>query len=198
LTLTLIQNPGARLIRPYGDVYFKSAALTLFYTIPGTIKERYTEIEKQTGIYPRSQKEIRRKAKEREFNPKIDEYRIRSEYFIDALKFGRPISAVNSENERQVIEIITKNRNGREKSAEIIGSEVMSAISRQSACRILYKAGFKKIKKSIKPGLNKIQKEKRLRFYRKYQYWNLEDWKNIIWSDETSVIIEIKRNSYKI
>jgi hypothetical protein len=37
-------------------------------------------------------------------------------------------------------------------------------------CRILYKAGFKKVKKTTKSGLNEVQKEKRFRFCRKYQY----------------------------
>jgi hypothetical protein len=144
--------------------------LTLFYTIPGTVKERYTEIEKQIEIYPRIQKKIRRKAKKREFNSEIDRYQIRSEYFINVPKSEKSISAVNPENEKQVIEIITKDRNEREKSAKIIDSKMISAISRQSVCRILYKAGFKKVKKSTKPNFNKVQKQKRFRFYRKYQY----------------------------
>jgi hypothetical protein len=94
--------------------------------------------------------------------------------------------------------IVTKDRNGREKSGEVIVSEVVSPVSRQSVHRMLKKLGFKKVKKTIKPGLNDAQKAKRLEFCRKYQHWTLEDWKKVIWSDETSVIAGMRRGSYKV
>src|SRR6266498_1288675 len=59
-------------------------------------------------------------------------------------------------------------------------------------------SGFKKVKKSTKPGLNDVQKERRLAFCRKYQHWTLEDWKKVIWSDETSVVVGARRGSYKV
>ncbi len=55
-----------------------------------------------------------------------------------------------------MIEIVTKDRNGREKSAEVIAVELDAPISRASVCRIMRKAGFKKVKKITKPGLNTI------------------------------------------
>src|SRR6266498_502960 len=88
------------------DITLKASALTLFYVLPGTHKERYTQIEKTTGIYARTQKEIRRKAIERGFNPNADRFQILSEHLIDAPRSGRPPSAVNSEHTRQIIEIV--------------------------------------------------------------------------------------------
>jgi hypothetical protein len=41
-------------------------------------------------------------------------------------------------------------------------------------------------------------KEARLQFALRYQYWTLEDWKNVIWSDETSVLLGHRRGSYKV
>jgi hypothetical protein len=51
-------------------------------------------------------------------------------------------------------------------------------------------AGYKKVKYIIKSGLNVKIKKKRLAFCRKYQHWILEDWKNVIWSDETSIVLD--------
>jgi len=55
--------------------------------------------------------------------------------------------------------------------------------------RVLCKAGMKKIKPTRKPGLTKKMKEERLAFCHRHQHWTLEDWKNVIWSDETSIIL---------
>jgi len=143
-------------------------------------------------------REIRKKVKGRDYNFKIDGLRILSEHLVDAPRSGRPNTACNPDTERQVIEIVTKDRNGREKSAEVIGLEIVSVISRQSVCRLMYKLNFKKVKKIIKSGFNDAQKERRLKFCRKYRDWILEDWKKIIFSDETSVIVGQRRESYKV
>ena len=41
-------------------------------------------------------------------------------------------------------------------------------------------------------------KLKRLKFYRDHAYQKLEDWKNVIWSDKTSVILGYRRGGYRI
>jgi len=99
-------------------------------------------------------REIRKKVKGRDYNFKIDDLRILSEYLVNVPRSGRPNIACNPDTKRQVIEIVTKDRNGREKSAEVIGLEIVFAISRQSICRLMYKLNFKKVKKIIKPDLN--------------------------------------------
>ena len=45
----------------------------------------------------------------------------------------------------------------------------------------------------MKPGLDSAMKEARLQFYLRYRHWTLEDWKNVIWSDETSVVLGSRR-----
>ncbi len=114
-------------------------------------------------------REIRKKVKGRDYDFKINGLRILSEHLVDAPRSGRPNTTCNPDIERQVIEIVTKNRNGREKSAEVIGLEIVFIISRQSVCRLMYKLNFKKIKKITKPDLNNAQKERRLKFCRKYR-----------------------------
>jgi hypothetical protein len=146
-----------------------------------------------------SQRHLTRIAKEvkaRGYEPKTKPSHVLMEYVIEAPRFGRPNAAVNEANERKCVEIASRDRNGREKSAEGIAIEV--GISRQSVCRIMKKSGYRKVKSTTKPGLNEKQKEKRLAFARKYQHWTLEDWKNVIWSDETSVVMGQRRGSYRV
>ena len=185
---TLPSEPSKK-PRPYIDITLKAIALAIFQILPGNHEERYTEVEKQTGVKKEALREIRKKVKGRDYNFKIDGLRILSEYFVDAPRSGRPNTTCNPDIERQVIEIVTKNRNSREKSAKIIGLEIIFIISRQSVCRLMYKLNFKKIKKTTKPDFNNVQKERRLKFYRKYRDWTLEDWKKVIFSDETSVVV---------
>ena len=41
-------------------------------------------------------------------------------------------------------------------------------------------------------------KEARYQFALRYQDWTIEDWKNVIWTDETGVILYHRRGSYKL
>ena len=138
------------------NITFKTSALTLFYVLPDTHKERYTQIKKTTDICARTQKEIRRKTIERGFNPNIDRFQILSEHLIDTPQSGRSASAFNPKHTRQIIEIVTKDKSGREKSREIIAFECESSVSRQLVYRMLKISGFKKVKKSTKSGLNNV------------------------------------------
>src|SRR5580692_1396246 len=41
-------------------------------------------------------------------------------------------------------------------------------------------------------------KKARLQFALDHQNWTLEDWKRVIWSDETSIVIGFRRGGYKV
>jgi hypothetical protein len=49
-----------------------------------------------------------------------------------------------------------------------------------------------------KPGLSEEMKKVRLGFTLRYEDWILEDWKNVIWSDETSVCFNHRRGGYRV
>ncbi len=106
------------------DPVTKGVALALFHTLPGTKEERYKKIKKSTGVKRKAFRKIIRKTKARGYNFKIDKLRIRLEHLIDAPRSGRPNVACNPKNERQIIAIVTKDRNSREKLDEIIASEI--------------------------------------------------------------------------
>ena len=49
-----------------------------------------------------------------------------------------------------------------------------------------------------KPNLTPVMKEARLAFAIKYKDWTIEDWKRVIWMDETSVVLGQRRGSHRI
>jgi hypothetical protein len=54
------------------------------------------------------------------------------------------------------------------------------------------------MKRTIKLGLKNEDKKKRLAWCWAYRNWTLEDWKRMIWTDETSVQFNGLRNKKKI
>ena len=59
--------------------------------------------------------------------------------------------------------------------------------SRQTAARVLLRAGLKSRRKRKKPFLNKRHRKQRRAFAQRYRHWNLSDWMKVIWSDESKV-----------
>ena len=53
--------------------------------------------------------------------------------------------------------------------------------------RVLRKAGLKSIKKKKKLFLSAKHRKRRLEFAQKYASWTVEDFKRVIWSDETKI-----------
>ena len=82
---------------------------------------------------------------------------------------------------------VTRDRYGREKSAEVITAEV--GLSINTVRRVLRKAGYKKTKPTRKPGLTEEMKKARLEFCLTHVDKGDDFWHNIIWTDETSIIL---------
>ncbi len=57
------------------------------------------------------------------------------------------------------------------------------------ALRALALLHYQSVKPTFKLGLTLSLRDKRLAFARAHQHWTLEGWKEVIWTDETSVII---------
>ncbi len=57
----------------------------------------------------------------------------------------------------------------------------------QTVRRALKKAGMKAVVKKKKPLLSKRHRANRLDFALRHQHWTLEDWKRVVWSDETKI-----------
>ncbi len=99
------------------------------------------EVTKFTGISRSQLYDIKRKVKERGFDPKISPV-ILAVYVQDTIYSGRPGIHVNKKD--NVVGKVTRDRFGREKSSRYITSEIQ--ISQSSVVRILKKRGYKKVK----------------------------------------------------
>jgi transposase len=143
------------------------------------------DILAKTGVTRSSQTYIKQKAYKRGFDP-TQNPRILDEYVTDGAHTGRP-KEVLGDVEDKMLENVCKDRAGREKSAEYLAYE--SNISYATALRVLRKHQLSNVKPTRKPSLNAQQRAARLAFALEHQDWTLEDWKRVIWSDETSVVL---------
>jgi hypothetical protein len=64
--------------------------------------------------------------------------------------------------------------------------------------RILHKHGLTIAKPSWKPGLTEAARLKRLKFYLDHQFWTLDDWKAVIFTDETAVVLGQRRGAIRV
>ena len=71
------------------------------------------------------------------------------------------------------------------------------AISDNIVLRILKRNDFHSVKSTRKTNLTKLMREVRLAFCLLYKHWTLENWKRVIWTDETNVVL-CKRNNTRI
>jgi hypothetical protein len=154
----------------------------------------WQHIQHRTGIPQVSQSNLKRKAIQRGFNPAVDP-RITEYYVEDGHRSGRPIE-VKEEVKQAVINNISADRSGREKSSEVLAYE--AGISTSTALRILRDRGFKSVKPTRKPGLSKAQRSARLAWCLAHADWTLDDWKKVIWTDETAVILGHRRGTVRI
>jgi transposase len=61
------------------------------------------------------------------------------------------------------------------------------SITPQTVRRHLKKAGMKAVVKKKRPLLKKSHRQARLDFALTHQHWTVEDWKKVVWSDETKI-----------
>ncbi len=127
---------------------------------------------------------IRKKAIDRRYNPKVNA-KILASYVQDKPRSGRP--GISLEKHNNVIAKVTRDRFGQEKPTWYIASEVQ--ISQRSVAWIFKKHGYSKVKSMWKPNLTPTMKETRLAFAVKYKDWTIEDWKRVIWTDKTSMVL---------
>jgi transposase len=149
------------------------------------------DVAKMLNIPQNSVYNIVKRAKEHGYDPTVNP-RIEHEHIANKKRSGRP-KVVTEEIEASIIASITKDRAGREKSAEYLAYE--AGISESSVLRLLKFNSLSKCKPTWKPGLTEEMRQARLAFALAHQHWTLEDFKNIIWTDETSVVLGHRRGS---
>jgi len=104
----------------------------------------------------------------------------------------RPLSGCSSKlSPTSQHAIITQLTTGRAANAvqatNHINSIIPSPVSSQTVRRVLKNHSFKAVTKKKKPLLAARNKKKHLAFALKYQEWSIDDWKRVVWSDETKI-----------
>lgn len=156
------------------------------------------QIAEETGLSIRTINDIYARAIKRGFEPNRP-LKILPEYVEDATRSGRPRKQEVVKEE--IINKVRLDRYGREKSCTDLTGELSHAgfiISSITVWRVLKGAGFKKTKPTRKPGLTQKMKDERLKFCLDHKDWTIEDWKNVIWSDETAIVLLHRRGGYRI
>lgn len=102
---------------------------------------------------------------------------------------GRP-KATTSAEDRNII--MQSKRNRRLTAPEItarVNESRNNPVSMSTVKRRLLNAGLKGCVAVSKPLLKVINKKKRLDWARQHKNWTLEDWNNVLWSDESKLEI---------
>ncbi len=115
---------------------------------------------------------------------------VEPEYVDDAPRPGRPKTSTFIAN--LIVKTITTNSTTRGFFCSRIAYKVnktpgIQPVSASTVYRVLKEHGYGVFKRIVKPGLTSDQMKERLKWCLDYKDWTLEDWKKVIWSDETSV-----------
>ncbi|OJJ62070.1 hypothetical protein ASPSYDRAFT_610823 [Aspergillus sydowii CBS 593.65] len=151
------------------------------------------DIASYLEVAPRTIQDLIKKAKARGYKPE-ESLRVKKEYFEDSKRSGRP-KEITPAIESSILQSISKDRAGREKSSEILAFE--AGISSSSVLRILHSYGLNNAKPSTKPGLTDAMKAKRLE-YCLQNPWTNDSIKDLIFTDETAVVLGQRRGAVRV
>ena len=102
-------------------------------------------------------------------------------------KGGRP-RKLSSTDQRAVLTLV---RTGKASTAveavKHINSVIQHPVTVQTIRNVLKEDGYKSYAKKKMPFLSTWHRKARLAFAQKYEHWTVDDWKRVIWSDETKV-----------
>lgn len=102
-------------------------------------------------------------------------------------KSGRP-KLLTEADKRYCVRQVTKNRvDNATKVRKLLETDVGVSASVDTVRRALRDSGLGAIEKEKKPMLTKKNAQKRLEWCLSHRDWTLDDWRRVVWSDETKV-----------
>jgi hypothetical protein len=109
-------------------------------------------------------------------------------HVLNQPRSGRP--AISADAIKCVLKIVLQNSTTRGFSCATIAREVRNRgyeVAPRTVWKVLKAAGYSQCKLIVKPGLNKLNKKERLDWCLAHEHWGIEEWKNVIFTDETAV-----------
>jgi hypothetical protein len=103
------------------------------------------------------------------------------------LSAGRPSKLSTIDQQAILTQITTGKAANAVQATKHINSIISTPVSSETVRRVLRKNSFKAVVKKKKPLLSVRHRKRRLAFALKYREWTVEDWKRVIWSDETKI-----------
>src|SRR2546430_4232434 len=100
---------------------------------------------------------------------------------------GRP-KKLTPQNKRHCVRSITSGRVETAKAAvKQLHEDVEVRVSRMTVSRAIKEAGLNSAEKVKKPRLSAKNVKARLACAERHKHWTVDDWKRVIWSDETKI-----------
>ena len=99
---------------------------------------------------------------------------------------------------RKIANYVSQTRATRGHNLVKIASRSKCGLKKEAVRKILKKQGFRKVKRTTKPGLDKRQRQARYQWALKFKGWTLEDWKRVCFSDETSIQVGHRRGGDRV
>src|SRR5215813_504262 len=100
---------------------------------------------------------------------------------------GHPSKLSFTDKHSVLLQIITGRATNAVQATYHINTIISNLVSTQTVRNILKKNSFKAVTKKKKPLLTVAYRRKQLAFALKYKEWTVEDWKRVIWLDETKI-----------
>jgi transposase len=105
---------------------------------------------------------------------------------------GRP-KKMSPRDTRELVRIVKGERRA---TLGDITNSLSTSVSRQTVRNTLKEVGIRSRIAAKKPFLSTVHRQRRLEFARKHQDWTVEDWRKVIWCDEST--FEIGKNSRQV
>lgn len=115
--------------------------------------------------------------------------RIRSSYCADIPRNfpGRPPKLSPANVRHSVRQLSTGSSENAVQVSRVLQDVTNTSVSPQTVRRHLKTVGMKAVVKKKRPVLTPKHKRDRLDFALRHEHWTVEDWKRVVWSDETKI-----------
>ena len=100
---------------------------------------------------------------------------------------GRP-SKLSPRDKQSILRQITSGKlDNAVQATQFINSTISTPVTPQTVRNVLKEAGLQSATKKKVPMLKGSHRQRRLKFAQYHESWTVEDWKRVLWTDETKV-----------